>query len=74
MWLLLFSLFASNPGISMALDDAPNNYILFMPLYHIYGLYLIVSSLVNGKTLVIMDKFSFQHYLQLIVNNKVRHW
>ena len=52
-------------------DDKPDALPFFLPMFHIFGLIVVLNALSNGKTLVIMDKFNLAQYLQLIEQHKV---
>ena len=53
------------------LDDLPEAVVLFFPMYHISGLVCPLVTLLFGKTLVLMSKFDFKQYLELISKYKV---
>ena len=52
--------------------SATDTILCFLPLYHIYGLNLILNpALILGATLVLMPRFQVDHLMRLIVSESV---
>ncbi|HIF10882.1 MAG TPA: hypothetical protein EYQ81_14300, partial [Sneathiellales bacterium] len=53
-------------------DGRLNTMLMPLPLSHIYGLYVTVTTLLMGNTMVMMRRFEPQQALELIKENQVR--
>lgn len=60
-----------NPVLSPFLDDRPEGNVIFMAMVHVGGLCSLIISITFGKTLVLMPRFDFKQYLELIVKYRV---
>ncbi|KAL4235621.1 hypothetical protein ACF0H5_004016 [Mactra antiquata] len=58
---------------SAKITDASDNFVVFLPLFHAYGLYIITVTVhsIGGK-IVLMSKFQPDMYLDLIQKHKPR--
>lgn len=57
----------------MPLASENDVYMVFIPLFHIYGIVAIVNiALYVGSTTVILPRFELEHYLSSIEKYKVR--
>ena len=64
------SLFYSHAGV----NEEPGCSILFLPMFHIYGLNAVIATVLSwGHTVVLMGKFNPEEYLQLIEKYQVRY-
>lgn len=53
--------------------DTKGNYIVFMPLFHVYGLIMAGTNLFYlGARVVLMTRFQPDLYLKLIEKHRVR--
>ena len=52
--------------------DSADNLLCFLPLYHIYGLNVMLNpALVLGASLVLMPRFHLQHLTQLLIDENI---
>ncbi|NQW18444.1 MAG: AMP-binding protein [Chloroflexi bacterium] len=45
--------------------------ILFLPLYHIYGMFFLIASMAAGSTTTVMARFNMEDFLGLIERDRV---
>ncbi|ELU01263.1 hypothetical protein CAPTEDRAFT_202507 [Capitella teleta] len=47
-------------------DDSVSSTVFFVPLFHIFGIFLFPHAITHGKTVVFMAKFHVEDYLSLL--------
>ena len=62
-----------HPGLG-AFHPLDNAVVLFLPIFHVYGVLVLISQFCRGKTTVLMDHFDFEHYLHLVQKYKVKQF
>lgn len=68
-----FSTFSvlNRPYADSAYEDSV---VVFLPLFHIYGLFcLSLYTLYNGSAVIMMPKFGMEEYLNNVVKYKVQY-
>ncbi|KAK7411036.1 hypothetical protein VNO78_02380 [Psophocarpus tetragonolobus] len=54
--------------------EEPNPVSLFtLPLFHVFGFFMMVRAIAMGETLVLMQRFDFQHMLKAVQRYKITY-
>ena len=69
--ILLTNCVSSHSEIRVDTNAPTGTVVSFMPMYHIYGIAVMVICLTVGKTLVSMARFDFEQYLKLVQRYRV---
>ncbi|KAI6179226.1 4-coumarate--CoA ligase 3 [Aphelenchoides besseyi] len=60
------------PKIDPNFERTKEKMLVLLPLYHLYGLFLMLKSLLNGMTVILMRRFDEQLFCRCIQDYKIR--
>ncbi|KAM1598299.1 hypothetical protein FF1_033363 [Malus domestica] len=68
---LMAALHALRRKSDPTLPDDQGVLLFTLPLFHVFGFFVVVRAVATGKTLVLMERFEFEAMLRAVERHKI---